>query len=103
MLEIRRDANLGEEPIGPELRAELGVEHLERDASVVAQVAREVDRRHSAGADLALDLVAPREGRIQLTDRFHRGAVIHHWWRRRRCECTSAQGARRRANSEGSS
>ena len=46
VLEIRRDANLGEEPIRTELRAELRIEHLERDPAVVAQVAREIYRRH---------------------------------------------------------
>jgi hypothetical protein len=71
MLEIRRDANLREEPIGTELRAELRVEHLERDPAVVAQVAREIHSRHPARADFALDLVAARESQIQMTDRFH--------------------------------
>ena len=46
---------------GPREAAELGVQHLERDRPVVAQVAGEVDRRHAAAAELALDRVAAGE------------------------------------------
>ena len=48
MLQIRGDADLGEESLDAEHRAELGVEHLERDVAVVPDVAREVHRRHAA-------------------------------------------------------
>jgi hypothetical protein len=61
VLEIRRDLDLGEEPLGPEDGAELRAEELECDVSVVANVAREIHRRHAAAADLALDVVAPGE------------------------------------------
>ncbi len=44
---------------------ELGVQHLDRDPPAVAQVAREVDRRHAAAADLALEAVAVDEGGLQ--------------------------------------
>ena len=44
----------------------VGVEHLERDGAVVLAVVGEVDRGHPAGAQLALDSIAVREGRRQL-------------------------------------
>ena len=55
MLQVRRDLDLGEESLGAEHGAELGVEHLERDVAVVSDVAREIDGGHAARADLALD------------------------------------------------
>ena len=58
MLKIRRNPDLGQEAFDAEYGAELGVEELEGDVAVVPDVAREVDRRHSAGADLALYLIA---------------------------------------------
>jgi hypothetical protein len=57
MLEVGRDLDLGQEPLHAEHCAEFGLEDLQRDAPVVSDVARETDRRHAAGADLALDLV----------------------------------------------
>ena len=40
---------------------ELLTQHLDRDPAPMTQVPREVHRRHAAAADLALDLIAPRE------------------------------------------
>ena len=34
---------------------ELGAQHLDRDLAVVPEVVREIDGRHAAGAELALD------------------------------------------------
>ena len=62
MLQIRRDPDLGQKPLGAEHRAELRLQHLERDLAVVLEVVREVDGRHAAGADLALDQVSGGEG-----------------------------------------
>src|SRR6185503_10154844 len=42
---------------------ELGPQHLDRDGTVVAEVAREVDARHPSGAQLPLDVVAVGERR----------------------------------------
>ena len=61
MLQIRRDPDLGQESLRTEQRTEVGFEHLERDVSVVPQVAREVDGRHPPGTNLALDVVAARQ------------------------------------------
>ena len=61
MLQVGRDLDLGEEAIHAEHRAELGLEHLERDLALVLDVLREVDGRHAAFAELALDGVAAGE------------------------------------------
>ena len=58
MLQIGGDADLAEESFDAEHGAELGIEHLERDAAVVLDVAREVHGGHAAAPDLALDGVA---------------------------------------------
>ena len=69
MLQVRRDPDLGEEPLGAQHGAQLGIEHLERDVAIVLQVLREVDGGHAAGADLALDPVAVSESGGQALQR----------------------------------
>ena len=61
MIEPRRDLDLGEEALGPEHRAELRAQHLERDLAIELAVAREIDDGHAARAELALDDVAITE------------------------------------------
>ena len=61
MLQLRRGADLAEEPLAAERGAELGVQDLDGDVAVVPEVVREVDRGHAAGAELALDAVAVGE------------------------------------------
>ena len=73
MLEIRRDADLAQESLRPEDGAELGVEHFERDEPLMLEVAREVDRRHAAAAQLAFDDVRAREGGVQVIGRLQMG------------------------------
>ena len=54
----RGHADLAEESLGAEDGPELRTQELERDAAVVADVACEVDGRHAAPTDLAIDVVA---------------------------------------------
>ena len=61
MLQIRRDADLAEEPLAAKHRAELWVEHFERDETLVFDVAGEIDGRHPAPPELAFDRVRRRE------------------------------------------
>ena len=49
----------------PSAAAELGMQHLDRDAPVVPDVVREIDGGHAAGAELALDAIATRQLRRQ--------------------------------------
>ena len=67
--------DLAQEPLGAERGGELGVEHLERDRAVVPEVLGEVDRRHAAAPELALERVAVGEGLAQRRRRLtHAGA-----------------------------
>ena len=61
MLETGGDLDLLEEPLRSDDRRELGMQHFHRDLAVMACVGREVDGRHPAAAELALDRVAVGE------------------------------------------
>ena len=52
---------------------ELGPEHLEGDAAVVADVLGEVDGRHAGRADLAVEAVAVREGGLETAEELGMG------------------------------
>jgi hypothetical protein len=56
-MKVRGHLDLREEPLGADDRAELGIEKLERDVAVMPDVAGEIDRCHSSGADLTLDSI----------------------------------------------
>jgi len=63
MGEARRDLDLPQEPLGADRSRELAPEHLDRDFAVVLLVLREVDGRHAAPTELAVNGIAVREGR----------------------------------------
>ena len=50
-------SDLAQEPLGAEHGGELGAQHLDRDLAVVPQVAGEVDGRHAASPELALEAI----------------------------------------------
>ena len=62
MLQPRRGPDLAQESLTAERRAEVGVEHLDGDVAIVLEVVREVDCRHAARAELALDAVMAGQG-----------------------------------------
>ena len=63
-----------EEAVGAERAGDLGPEHLERDLAGMLEVLREVDGRHAAATDLALDRVAVgRAGGV-----FRRARAVGH-------------------------
>ena len=66
MLQRGRHANLTQKPLGAEHRAELGVEHFERNAALVLLVAREKHGGHAAASDLAIDRVRLAERALEL-------------------------------------
>ena len=65
VLQPRGEPDLALEPLGAERHGELGVQDLERDRTVVPKIVHEVDGRHAAAAELALDPVAPGQVRLQ--------------------------------------
>jgi hypothetical protein len=69
MLEPRRQADLLEETIPADAGGECGVEDLEGDRPVVAEVLGEVDGGHAAAAELALDVVAVEQRGVQREER----------------------------------
>ena len=58
MLEVGGELDLGQEALGADHCGELGAKHLERHPPVVPEVLGQVDRRHAARADLAVETVA---------------------------------------------
>ena len=66
-------SDLALEAVGPERGGELGVEHLEGDRTIVLEVVREVDDRHPAAAELALERVAVGEGVAHTLRHSHAG------------------------------
>jgi hypothetical protein len=58
MLEIRRRLDLGQESLGAKRRGEIGMQHFDRDATLVFEIAGEVDRGHSALPEFSLEGVA---------------------------------------------
>src|SRR2546430_15948849 len=63
VLQLRRETDLAQEPLGAEDGGKLRAEHLERDGAVVLEIASQIARGHPAAAELALDRVAARKGR----------------------------------------
>ena len=57
-----RDADLAQEALDVQRRSDLLAQHLDRDRSLMADVGREIHRRHSAPAELPLDHVPAGEG-----------------------------------------
>jgi hypothetical protein len=52
------DPDLPGEPAGPEDAGDLPSQDLHRNRAALAQILRQVDRRHAPAAELALDAVA---------------------------------------------
>src|SRR3954463_1615621 len=77
MLQRGSRLDLDDEAIGAEDGGEFRLEHLDRDLAVVLDVVREVDGRHAAAPEFALDPIPGRERRGELgvsaRDRCHAG------------------------------
>src|SRR5207247_8786492 len=65
VVQLGRDLDLSQKPVGPDDRRELGSQDLDGHLPAVLQVVGEVDRRHPAAAELPLDGVAPGEGGVE--------------------------------------
>ncbi len=74
VLETRDRLNLAQEPVDADVRRDVGVDHLDRDLALVLQVVRQMDGRHAAAPELALQAVAIRQGRaVDGASRAHGG------------------------------
>jgi hypothetical protein len=65
MLEPGGDPDLVEEALGPECGRQIGMQHLEGYRAVVPQIVGEIDGRHTAPANLAVEPVASFQGLAQ--------------------------------------
>jgi hypothetical protein len=65
MREFGRNLDLTEEPLVSYGRRELGVEHLERNPTVVLQIFGKIDDGHAAASKLTLDAVALSDSSTQ--------------------------------------
>jgi hypothetical protein len=63
MLKASRRLDLGKKAFSAEHRPELRVQYLDCDVAIVPEIAREIYRRHAAGAELAFHSVAIGERR----------------------------------------
>jgi hypothetical protein len=79
MLESGSYADLMQEALWAEGSREFRAEYLERDRSVMPKVVREVDRRHTATAELTLDSVAVGEGGFEGSDVIRQWACGRRW------------------------
>ena len=66
MGQVGRHLDFAQEAVDPEGVGQLGVEDLEGDRTIMAEVARQEDGGHAAPTELALDDVAAGECRFQL-------------------------------------
>jgi hypothetical protein len=67
-MERRRRLDLGQEALGSDDGRQLGLEHLERDLTLVLHVVGQEHRGHAALTEFTLDAVAALEGRVQTGD-----------------------------------
>ena len=72
MRERRSEADLAAEALGAECGGEIGVKHLERDLAAVLPVGGEVNRRHPAATELALERVLGAKRRLHLVEKLCR-------------------------------
>src|SRR6476620_7984683 len=70
MLEIRRGPNLREKALGADHGGELRLQDLDRDLTVMPEVFGQVDRRHPAAPEAALDDVSAGKRRAEGGDLF---------------------------------
>jgi hypothetical protein len=57
MLKARRRFDLDKKTLGPKYRGELGLQNFQRNLAIVLQIFGQINGRHSALAELAVDAV----------------------------------------------
>ncbi len=70
MLKAGGDLDLADEAVGPEDRRQLGIEHLDRDRTVVPEVLGEEHRRRAAAAQLSFDQKGVGQGGPEALEEF---------------------------------
>ena len=67
----RSRSNLGQKALGAHRPRQVGVQNLDGDGAVVPQILSEIDGRHPADADLAVDVISAGQGGVEILDRAH--------------------------------
>lgn len=75
MMQPGGDPNLPEKTLGAEPLGESGIEHLERDHPVVAEVAPEIHHGHPAVADLSFYGIAALESGLKAVGQVEHGIL----------------------------
>ncbi len=104
VLETRHQPDLADESYLSGFRGRVGVEDLDRDATLVLEVAREIYGSESTLADLALELVAPAEGHAKCGDRVGEGGsrvLLADLAHRRQCTVSGMCSRRGRRSGSG--
>src|SRR5688572_888698 len=91
MVQSRRELYLAQEPVRSEGGAELGMKHLQRDAALVPEIHRQVHGRHSAAAQLTVEVVARDQRRLETF--MHRQSSRHRLHRFSRKQLVESGGA----------
>ena len=76
MFEVPGCFDFGEEAVDTDRGCHVGSQHLDGDVALVFQVAREIDGRHAAGAELAFEPIARREGGRQRRRNLAHGRIL---------------------------
>ena len=71
MLQLGGDPDLPQKAVGTDRDGQVGMENLERDGAVVADVARQKDGGHTALSQLPLHVVPVGQGAPQAVNRLH--------------------------------
>ena len=75
MVQACGELDLPEKALAAERLREVGPQHLDRDVAAVLQVVGEVDRRHAALAELAVEAIVRGQGFGECSGGGHRGIV----------------------------
>ena len=69
MLQARRQLDLAQKPLTSQRERDLGAQRFQRDEALMFDVAREIDQRHAAAAQLPIDDVMIGERCVQFCKR----------------------------------
>src|SRR4051794_22970605 len=79
VLQIGGQLDLGQESLGTDHGGKLRTKHLERNLSVVPEVGRQVDGRHTAGADFSVQTIAFSQSGLEPAEQFGHMSLGTGW------------------------
>src|SRR5262249_47578432 len=79
VLQVGRQLDLSQEPLGADDGGQLRPEHFHGDPPSVSDVLSEVDRRHAAGAELPLELITAGKSSLELREKELGHGLVWFW------------------------